>query len=486
MMRLSSATLEAVPAAVARPAYERARLETGIVHLGVGAFHRAHQAVMTETVLATGDLRWGIVAASLRSPDTRDALEPQDGLYTVAVRDASGERLQVVGAIRRVLVAPENPAALIAAMSSPSVKIVTLTVTEKGYCHDPATGSLNEHHPDIVHDLADMTRPRSAPGYLLAALARRRAAGVDPFVVLCCDNLPSNGRTVHRVLSRMASLLEPAFGAYVREKVACPCTMVDRIVPATTDADRGAISGRLGLRDAWPVVTEPFSQWVIEDRFPQGRPDWALAGAQFVEDVAPFELMKLRLLNGAHSSLAYLGLALGHETVAQAANDPRLARFLAGLWAEVRPSVPAPPGVDLARYCDDLLARFRNPTIRHRLVQIAMDGSQKLPQRLLAAWRDNLAAGRPCDHIALAVAAFAAHASGRDAADEPITVQDPLAAEPASRLAGWRGASAEAATRLLSLQALFAPDLAAHPLVSAGLTQGLERLAREGVAAVMA
>jgi fructuronate reductase len=284
----------------------------------------------------------------------------------------------------------------------------------------------------------------------------------------------------------MASLLEPAFGAYVREHVACPCTMVDRIVPATTDADRAAISGRLGLRDAWPVVTEPFSQWVIEDRFPQGRPDWALAGAQFVEDVAPFELMKLRLLNGAHSSLAYLGLALGHETVTQAANDPRLSRFLERLWAEVRPTVPAPPGVDLARYCDDLLARFRNPTIRHRLAQIAMDGSQKLPQRLLAAWRDTLAAGRDCPHIALAVAAFAAHASGHDASGQPIAVQDPLAGELAARLAGWRDAPDQAVRRLLALEALFAPDLATHPKLIAGLTQALQRLASDGAATALA
>jgi fructuronate reductase len=486
MTRLSYASLAALPAAIARPAYDRAALSNGIVHLGVGAFHRAHQAVMTEAVLASGDLRWGIVAASLRSPDTRDALQPQDGLYTVAVRDAGGERLQVVGAIRRVLVGPEDPAALIAAMAAPSVKIVTLTVTEKGYCHDPATGALNEQHPDIVHDLADMTRPRSAPGYLLAALAKRRAAGVPPFTVVCCDNLPSNGRTVHRVLSRMASLLEPAFGAYVREKLACPCTMVDRIVPATTNADRADIGARLGVTDAWPVVTEPFTQWVIEDRFPEGRPDWALAGAQFVADVAPFELMKLRLLNGAHSSLAYLGLALGHETVTQAANDPRLSRFLEGLWTEVRPTVPAPQGVDLAAYCADLLARFRNPTIKHRLAQIAMDGSQKLPQRLLGSWRETLAAGRPAPHIALAVAAFAAHASGRDADGAPITVQDPLAAELAHRLDGWRTDPASATERLLGLRALFAPDLASHAGVGPALSGALTRLAHEGPASALA
>jgi fructuronate reductase len=457
--RLSNGALKALPASVARPGYDRATLTPGIVHLGIGAFHRAHQAVMTDAALAAGDTSWGIVAASLRSPDTRDALQPQDGLYALAEQSSAGETLRVIGCVLQVLVAPENPERLIAAMADPAIRIVSLTVTEKGYCHDPATGDLNAAHPDIVHDLAHPDAPRSAPGYLLAALRRRRAAGVPPFTVLCCDNLPSNGRTVHRVLSQMASLMDPAFGDHVRDHVACPSTMVDRIVPATTDADRARISAALGATDAWPVVAEPFIQWVIEDRFPLGRPRWEVAGAQFAPDVAPFELMKLRLLNGAHSSLAYLGLLAGHETVAEASADPRLARFLQGLWAELRPTVPPPPGADLAAYCGSLLERFRNTAIRHRLAQIAMDGSQKLPQRLLHAARANLAAGRSVEHVARAVAAFALHASAVDAQGRPIEVKDPLAAEMAERLAGLRQEPEAALRRWLGLKAVFGDDL---------------------------
>jgi fructuronate reductase len=484
MIRLSASTLASLPPHVQRPA--RPWSGPGIVHLGIGAFHRAHQAVMTQAAMDAGDEDWGIVGASLRSADTRDALNPQGGLYTVAVRDGAGERLQVVGAVREVIVAPEDPETLIALMADPGVRIVSLTVTEKGYCHDPATGGLNEAHPDIVHDLAGPGRPRSAPGYLLAALRRRQSTGIAPFTVLCCDNLPSNGRTVHRVLVRMAEIMTIAFGEYVRERVSCPSTMVDRIVPATTDEDRARISAALGVADSWPVVTEPFTQWVIEDRFPQGRPRWELGGAQFVEDVAPFELMKLRLLNGAHSSLAYLGLLLGHEIVAEASADPRLARFLDGLWSEIRPSVPPPPGMNLAAYCDQLLARFRNTSIRHRLAQIAMDGSQKLPQRLLHTARENLAAGRPIAHIALAVAAFALHASGVDAQRRPVEVKDPLAAEMADALAGLRQDPETALGRWLGIAAVFGDDLAANAAFRDEVLRALRRLIGDGPAAALA
>ncbi len=458
MTRLSTAVLANLPAAVARPAYDRSKVTPGIVHLGVGAFHRAHQALMTDAVLAD-DPRWGIVAASLRSPDTRDALKPQDGLYTVATLAPEGEQLCVIGAISDVIVAPEDPGRLVAAMADPRIRIVSLTVTEKGYCHDPATGGLNESHPDIVHDLANLSAPRSAPGFLLAAIVRRRQNRVPPFTVLCCDNLPSNGHTVHRVLARLADMVDPSLGDYVRDNVACPSTMVDRIVPATTDADRARVARALGVADAWPVMAEPFIQWVIEDDFPQGRPRWEFAGAEFVKDVAPFELMKLRLLNGAHSSLAYLGLPLGHEFVFQASADARLARFLEGLWAEIRPSLPPPEGVDLAEYCRRLLLRFRNPGIRHRLAQIAMDGSQKLPQRLLGTARDNIAAGRPIRHIARAVAAFALHASGVDVAGKPVEVRDPLAADMAGALDGVRREPAQALSRFFALSAVFGRDL---------------------------
>jgi fructuronate reductase len=458
--RLSAQLLGDIPRSITRPAYDRAKVKTGIVHLGLGAFHRAHQAVMTEAVLASGDLGWGIAGASLRSTDTRDALQPQGNLYTVAVQDSNVEQLQVIGALTQTLVAPENPLELIELMAAADTRIVSLTVTEKGYCHDPASGALNMDHPGIRHDLANPHAPRSMPGYVVAALARRHSQGLAPFTLLSCDNLPSNGRVVKRIIQQFASLRDPELGKYLADHLTAPCVMVDRIVPATTDADRHSISTALGLTDAWPVMTEPFTQWVIEDDFPEGRPAWDMAGATFTGNVEPYEFMKLRMLNGAHSSLAYIGSLMGHETVAEATADPRITQFLNGLWQEIIPTVPAPPSVDLGSYALDLLHRFQNPSIRHKLLQIAMDGSQKLPQRLLGTIKDNRKAGRPVAHLVRAIAAFALHASGRDAEGKPIEVKDPLASELAARLAGLRDNPDEAVNRLLDLRAVFDNELA--------------------------
>ena len=477
MTRLSLATLHQLAGPVRLPAYDPAALDIGIVHLGLGAFHRAHQAVYTDDVLAS-DSRWGILGASLRAADTRDALQPQDGLYTLAVRDASGEALRVIGAIRGIVVAPEDPAALLRAMCSPQVRIVSLTVTEKGYCHDPATGELNEEHPDIRHDLTHPDAPRSAPGFLARALHERRRLGIAPFTILCCDNLPANGRTVRKVVTSFATLLDAAFGTWTGATVAFPCTMVDRIVPATTDADRARISAALGVDDAWPAVTEPFSQWIIEDQFPQGRPAWA---AIFVTGVEPFEHMKLRLLNGAHSSLAYLGYLSGHETVADAMADPALARYVALLMRdEAAPSLKLPPGIDVEAYKADLFARFRNPALAHRTWQIAMDGSQKLPQRLLGTARDLLAAGRSIDGVALGVAAWMRYVTGIDEKGNAIDVRDPLR-DDLRRRADAAGLDAAAlAPALLAVDRVFGSDLPHNNHFTSAVTTALDSLIRHG------
>ncbi len=459
MTRLSNAALAAIPISVAKPSYDRGKVTTGIVHLGIGAFHRAHQAVYVDNLLRD-DPSWGIIGASLRSPDTASALNPQDGLYTVVVSGPDGRNARVIGSISRVLVCPADQDALLAEMSSPAVRIVSLTVTEKGYCHDPATGALNEAHPDIAHDLAHPERPRSAPGLLLAALRRRRAAGIPPFTVLCCDNLPDNGRVVQRVVSRLAELLDPALGRHLTESVAFPSTMVDRIVPATTDDDRASAAAALGVTDAWPVAAEPFSQWVIEDNFPTGRPAFERAGAQMVADVRPFEHMKLRMLNGSHSTLAYLGYLAGHETVAAAISDAPFRALLHALMTdEVMPALRMPAGVDLAAYRDALLVRFANPGLRHRTGQIAMDGSQKLPQRLLGTIRDRIAAGQPFDRLALAVAGWMRYVAGEDEQGQPIDVRDPMAARLAELASDWRSDPQAYVERLLSLEAVFGGDL---------------------------
>ena len=390
--RLSDATLHGLPAGIRLPAYDRAGITPGIVHLGVGAFHRAHQAVYVDDCLAAGESGWGIVGASLRSPGTRDALEPQDGLYTLAVRGGAGEELRVVGSILSLLVAPEDPAALLDALTDPRTRIVTLTVTEKAYLR-AADGTLDVAHPDIVHDLAEPAAPRTAHGFLVEALARRSAAGTSPFTVLTCDNLPANGATVRRLVVAFAKLRDAALARHIEEDVAFPSTMVDRIVPATTEADRARVSQSLGVEDAWPVMTEPFCQWVVEDDFPAGRPVWEKFGATMVDDVRPYEEMKLRLLNGAHSALAYLGLLSGHETVDRAFADPAIRHFVDRLWAEAIPTLPQDAGLDTARYTDELARRFANPALAHRTAQIANDGSQKLPQRIVESALVRLEAG---------------------------------------------------------------------------------------------
>ncbi|MCX7348401.1 MAG: mannitol dehydrogenase family protein [Alphaproteobacteria bacterium] len=471
MTRLSRSTCKTLP-------YDPALVDIGIVHLGVGAFHRAHQADYTDAVLAKGDRRWAILGASLRSGETRDALAAQDYLYTLAQSDESGERCRVIASLRGVLVAPENPQALIEAMCLPSVKIVSLTVTEKGYCHDPATGELNDQHPDILHDLANPDSPRSAPGFLVEAIRARKARGARPFTVLCCDNLPANGRTVAKVVTRLAQLRSPDLGRYVAEHIAFPATMVDRIVPATTDADRARIAAATGLEDAWPVVTEAFTDWVIEDDFPQGRPDWA---ARFVTDIAPFETMKLRLLNGAHSSMSYLGYLAGHETIADCMKDEALAHFVSHLMNfEVTSTLAVPPDTDVSAYKQALLTRFRNPGLRHRTWQIAMDGSQKLPQRLLGTIRNRLKAGAPIDALALGVAAWMRYVTGVDETGGAIDVRDPLKDELRAK-AGAAGLDAKRlAPALLGLEKIFGRDLPTDPRFTTAVTAALDSLIRHG------
>ena len=483
MQPLNQHHLAKLPSPVRRPDYDRGEVTCGIVHLGVGAFHRAHQAVYTDSIL-NQDNAWGICGVSLRSPRTSNALTGQDCLYTVVSRGRDGDSARVIGSIGKILVARQNPETCVAALTDPSVRIVSLTITEKGYCHDPATGRLDPLHREIAHDLAHPAQPATAPGMIVEALARRQAAGAPAFTVLSCDNLPANGVTTGQVLADFADLRDPELGRYVAEEVSTPSTMVDRIVPATTDADRSLVAGLTGLRDAWPVMTEPFSQWVIEDRFAAGRPPWEAAGAELVADVAPFEHMKLRLLNSSHSSMAYLGLLAGLETVDEAITNPDLAWFVTQLMArEMAPTLSLPTGVDVAKYQAQLIARFANPALKHSLAQIAMDGSQKLPQRLLAAGRDNLAAGRDITFTTLAVAAWIRFMTGRDDAGHALPVNDPLA--DAVVCAAGSGTPAEQARQVLEIQAIFGPDLASEPRFTDPVARWCGQLAEHGAGPVL-
>lgn len=492
MNRLSTQHLGTLPPEVTRPAYSRNDLKLGIVHLGIGAFMRAHLAAATEAALAAGNWRWGIVGVSLRQPDTRDALQPQDGLYTLAIRDADAQgqprqRLQVIGAVRRLLVAAEDPQAVLAQIAAPETRIVSLTVTEKGYCHDPATGALRLDHPDIVHDLAHPTAPRSAIGMLVYGLQLRYVRGLGPLTLMSLDNLPANGRVLRAAVLRFAKEIHPALAERIDAECRFPCSMVDRIVPRTTDADRAAVSQALGCEDRWPVLGEPFFDWAVEDEFAAGRPDWTLGGARFVTDAEPFERLKLRMVNGTHSSIAYLGAMAGWQTVDKAIAQPALRTHIEALMRdEIEPTLTDLPGLDLAAYRGNLLQRYANPALAHRTQQIAMDGSQKLPQRLLGTLRDRLAKGLPVPRMALGVAAWMHYLRGVDELGQTYVVDDPHAAALTAlyqRTLG-QGVTLQAVHDMLAYAPVFG-DLAGHAALAQALLSALQSLQTQGVAATL-
>ncbi|MBZ6382423.1 mannitol dehydrogenase family protein [Sphingomonas sanguinis] len=410
MTRLSEATAAHLPAGVSRPGYDRASQRIGIVHLGLGAFHRAHQAVYTDDAMAAGDRDWAIAGASLRSAGVHDQMAPQDGLYTVTERSSEGESVRLIGAIREVTVAAKAPERLAALLAAADTRIVTLTVTEKGYWR----------RPDGATDLAGIVADgNSIYHHLARAVVARQAAGLAPLTLVSCDNLPDNGRVLRAgVAAFLNHQGETAARGWFERDWRCPNTMVDRIVPAVTDGDRARVEAVLGMRDEAAVVTEPYRQWVIEDDFAGDRPRWELGGAQFVADVAPYETAKLRMLNGAHSALAYLGLERGHRFVHEAVADPAIRPVVERLMRqEAATSFTAAEGQQLDPYADALLARFANVTLEHRLSQIASDGSQKVGPR----WLSSLAAhGGDAPATLTALAAWLRFIrTGNDASPDP-------------------------------------------------------------------
>ena len=411
-MRLSAATLGGIPASVQRSNYDRNAQAAGIVHFGIGAFHRAHQAVYTDAAMNAGDSSWGIIGVSLRSASVAEQMNPQDGLYTVAARSGEGVDHRLIGSVQRVLVASHEPNAVIEAVAAEATRIISFTITEKGYCR-ASDGSL---------DLA-LAEDSSVYRFLKDGLSLRRERGLAGVTLLSCDNLAQNGEQLEKLLHAYLAAHDPVLAEWVSEECSFPSSMVDRIVPATTADDLIAVQAALGgLRDAAHVVTEPFSQWVIEDNFVQGRPRWEAFGAELVAEVAPYETAKLRMLNGAHSALAYLGLQRGYEFVHQAIGDADLLATVDQLMRhEAAPTIDTAAGQDLMAYADDLLKRFANPSLNHRLAQIAMDGSQKIPQRWLETLRIHQQHGRRCPAILKALAAWIVHVSGTgDVVDDPM------------------------------------------------------------------
>lgn len=404
MERLSTATLALVPPSVEMPGYERATVGVGIAHFGVGNFHRAHQAVYCDALLNQGETQWGITGISLRSPVMRDHLDPQNGLYTLAtLGDQASYR--VIGAIQNLLVAPENPQAVIDLLARDPTQLVTTTITEKGYCL--AGGAIDPTHPDMAQDLVSLAAPQTVYGYLAAALIQRSNGKGAPLTVLCCDNLQGGGQRLQEGVRMLLDLHSPETQAWVDRHVAFSASMVDRVTPVTTERLKEAIVQRLGMIDAAPVAAEPFSQWIIEDHFAGKRPPFDLAGALFVDDIAPYERIKLRFLNAGHSMLAALGYLAGDCYVHEALQRPALARFTErALKREVMPVTPVPLNFSAEGYIDQVLERFRNAHLPYAVLQVGTDSSQKIQQRWLPSICAALKRGQETSHQAFALAAW--------------------------------------------------------------------------------
>jgi fructuronate reductase len=426
--------LDAAAEPVRRPGFDPAQLKTGMVHLGVGAFHRAHQAVFTDDAIEAAGGDWGIVGVSMRKPDVASALTPQDGLYTLEVLDQP-RRYRVLGALRRALTLPAEPGSVIDALAAPTTHVATLTVTEKGYCLKD--GRLDFDHPDVAHDLRRPAAPASTIGVLAAGFAERRRRDAGPITVISCDNLADNGARLRAAVLALAERLDPALPGWIEAHAAFPQTMVDSIVPASNDSSRARTDAALGLRDEASVQREPFAQWVIEDRFAGPRPAWEQVGVEIVPDVAPYRRLKLHVLNAGHSALAYLGLARGHTLVREAVADPEIRRVLDALVeTEIAPALADLP---VQSYWRATRARFAAPTVDYRLDQIAQDGAFKLAERIHPLMLANARAGRPVERLAAVVRAWLQRttevAGAAPSLDDPTLFSEPFRREPRLRLA---------------------------------------------------
>lgn len=449
METLSSSSV--LPANIAQPTYNRKLLKPGIVHIGLGAFHRAHQAVFTQKAIEKTFGPWGIVAVNLRSPEPVKALQHQDGLYSVITRSADGDEADIIGVTVDWICAAERGADVLAYLSSPDTRIVTLTVSEKAYGLDPVTGGLDRQHPAIKADMANPQAPVGVVGFLVEGLVRRRERGHLPFTILCCDNLPSNGHVVRRLVLEMAELRDPELARWIAEEGKFPCSMVDRIVPAATDETRQRALSLLGVDDRLAIETEPFMQWIIEDDFISGRPRWEAGGAVFATHVEPYEKMKLRLLNGSHTLIAHLGILHDLEFVRDVMAVPEFVAKVERHMETVVATLDPVPGIDLPFYRQQLLERFANPTIAHRTEQIALDTSQKLPQRLLSATSETLAAGRDATTFAYVIALWIKSIHKRGDLDDPRR-QEILAAAAIMD-------PADASAPFFAIPGLFPPEL---------------------------
>jgi mannitol 2-dehydrogenase len=455
---LNNETVNTLPSTIAVPRYDRRSITPGIVHIGVGGFHRAHEAVYLDDLMAQGGAGdWGICGVGLRPEDKamRDALVPQDCLYTLVTRDAAGDQARVIGSLLRYVYAPEEEQQFRSALTAPETRIVSLTITEGGYTP----------HPE---------QPQNVFRYLADALRMRRNSGVKPFTVLSCDNLPGNGDAAKRAL--LASAPDTDLAHWIAQNAAFPNSMVDRITPQTTDADRELVRAEFGIDDAWPVVCEPFKQWIIEDDFCDGRPAWEEVGAQIVPDVAPYETMKLSLLNGSHFAMAYLGFLAGFSTVPELMADPQFRTLIRRMMDdEVTPLLPPVPGIDLAAYKDTLMTRFDNPAIKDQITRLCLNGSGKFPQYLLPSLQKSLKQNRPHRLMTLVLAGWMRYLTGLDEHGQAFPIDDPEAA-----LLTERAKVGQADPRpLLALTEIFG-DLGQSESFVQELADDLQKLSQSG------
>jgi len=478
--KLNAESVCALSPSVKRPLYDRNKVTAGIAHVSLGAFHRSHQAVYTDDVLAEETGPWGICGIGALPQDRRliESLCSQDLLYTVMTRGQEGNKARVIGSLREAVLLPEDPLSVINILSRPEIKILSLTITEKGYCHDPQTGLLNEKHPMIQHDLKNPDRPQSGPGLIVAALKARLEKGNAPFTVLSCDNLPGNGNKTASIVVSFAWLINGNLANWIEKNVSFPNTMVDRITPVTTDSDKSEFFSEFGYSDQCLVVCEPFRQWVLEDKFTQGRPRWEMAGAQFVSDVYPYELAKIRLLNVSHTVFAYPAFMMGYEWVSDGASDPLLAGYVRKVMdEEITPTLPPVSGIDLDDYKTTIIKRFANPAIKDTWARICSDGSQKIANQLVPIVRERLAKQQNADGLALLIAAWFRYLTAKDDAGNTYHIDDPMA----ERLQKMAVDSGPDPMPLLNVKEIFGEDLPRDSHFTGEVRSALESIYAKGI-----
>jgi mannitol 2-dehydrogenase len=482
-MKLNQENLSAISQTAYVPEYNRSQITCGIMHMSIGGFHRSHQAVYVDDVLAKGNNEWGICAIGLMPQDKKniDKLKEQDTLYTVLERNAEADTARVVGSIIEVMHAPSSPKAVLERLSNEEIKILSLTVTEKGYCYD-SDKNLDQTNEFIQHDVTNPDAPKTALGYIVSGLKNRKNNGKKPFTVMSCDNLPGNGHLTQKLVLQFAELVDAELAQWIKEKVTFPNSMIDRITPITTDDIVETIKAKFQIDDAWPVVCEDYIQWILEDNFCNGRPPLEVAGVQIVDDVDPYEKMKVRLLNGSHSALSYLSYLMGYREVDKAMADPLISNFVRSYMdQDITPTLPNVPGIDLDAYKDKLIERFSNPAISDQVQRLAEDGSQKIPNAILPCITHQLETGGSIKFTILALTGWFRYLTAVDENLKPIEIKDPLSEKLISRAKS----DTQSPTALLGIEAIFGTHLPINNNFVKNLTSCMNDMSANGVKKVL-